>query len=313
MDAISTDWPARFLEYLDTERNASPYTQRNYRQALLEFATWYENENGNAVDWKHVPRLQFRGFLRHLSRQHLSRSAIQVRFSALRTFYKYLVKLGVLEETPIKQITLPKPQERLPKFLTLDQMLALLQAPLKELQAQEEHAEQAPNPAPFIRDAAILETIYSCGLRISELCQITVGDVDFAQQQVRVMGKGKKERHLPIGTPALESIRYYWDVAHHPGDQDLTVFFANHEKRTPMYPRLIQLRLKKYLAETGLDPGITPHKLRHSFATHLLDAGADLRSVQELLGHAHLVTTQVYTHLSTDRLKQAYDQAHPRA
>ena len=190
-------------------------------------------------------------------------------------------------------------------------MNQLLEAPLREI--KEAASDKDIDPAPLIRDAALLEAIYSCGLRISELCQLQAGDLEWEEQLVRVLGKGKKERQLPIGAPALESIRYYWQVIGHPLTASAPVFFANHKKSSPIYPRLVQLRLKRYLRQCGLDPAVTPHKLRHSFATHMLDAGADLRSVQELLGHAHLVTTQVYTHLSTERLKKAYTPAHPRA
>ena len=315
MDAAATElnWPDRFLEHLDTDRNASPHTQRNYRQALKEFVAWYQAEEEADPHWPSLKRIHFRSFLRHLSRRNLSRSAIQLRFSALRTFFRYLVRMGVLQEMPIKQLSIPKAKKHLPKFLTLDQMAQLLEAPVAELKIQAEDSDSLPDPAPFIRDAAILETIYSCGLRISELCSIVVADIGWDDQIIRVMGKGRKERNLPVGAPALESIRYYWKIAEHPELPESPVFMANHSKHSPMYPRLIQLRLKKYLSQTGLDPAITPHKLRHSFATHLLDAGADLRSVQELLGHAHLVTTQVYTHLSTERMQKAYQSAHPRA
>jgi integrase/recombinase XerC len=163
------------------------------------------------------------------------------------------------------------------------------------------------------RDVAILETIYSCGLRISELCGLLAADIDWHERLVRVRGKGKKERLIPIGETALESIRKHWEsLPQQPGGAS-PVFLCGPDKLKPISRRTLQLRLKKYLAIAGLDPELTPHKLRHSYATHLLDAGADLRSVQELLGHAHLVTTQVYTHLTTERLKRAYDKAHPRA
>ena len=166
---------------------------------------------------------------------------------------------------------------------------------------------------PFLRDVAILETIYSCGLRISELCGLRTDDINWNEQIVRVRGKGKKERLVPAGGPALAAIQNYWNKLKHPPGIDTPVFLAKAHELKPMYPRLVQLRLKRYLARAGLDPHLTPHQLRHSYATHLLDAGADLRSVQELLGHAHLVTTQVYTHLTTDRLKKTYNKAHPRA
>ena len=160
---------------------------------------------------------------------------------------------------------------------------------------------------------AVLETIYSCGLRISELCGLVANDIDWNERLVRVRGKGKKERLIPIGRPALEAIRTYWSLLPQTPAGESPVFLATPKKRAPISHRHLQLRLKKHLATAGLDPSLTPHKLRHSYATHLLDSGADLRSVQELLGHAHLVTTQVYTHLTTERLKRAYDAAHPRA
>jgi integrase/recombinase XerC len=181
------------------------------------------------------------------------------------------------------------------------------------LAAQRRHAEKPPKPAPFLRDVAILETIYSCGLRISELCGMKAEDLDWSQEVVRIRGKGKKERVVPIGAPALEAIRTYWAANGFRPAGAGPVFSSDGDASEAVGPRRVQLDLKKYLALAGLDPMLTPHKLRHSYATHLLDAGADLRSVQELLGHAHLVTTQVYTHITTERLKKAYEKAHPRA
>jgi site-specific recombinase XerD len=256
-------------------------------------------------------RDDFRDFLRFLGRSQLSRAAIQLRFSALRSFYKFLIRNGVVGVSPIKNLSLPQSQKRLPLFLTVEQLTALLEAPGVELRRAAETAEV--DASLFFRDAAILEVIYSCGLRVSELCRLCAGDIDWSEQVVRVRGKGKKERLVPIGAPALEAIRAYWKHRTNPVHGGQAVFSARPIKTTPLSPRTVQLRLKKYLSSAGLDPNMTPHKLRHSFATHLLDAGADLRSVQELLGHAHLVTTQVYTHITTERLKRAYDQAHPRA
>jgi integrase/recombinase XerC len=192
-------------------------------------------------------------------------------------------------------------------------MLDLLDAPARELAALKQSSASELDETPFRRDIAILETIYSCGLRISELCGLLAEDIHWTEQIVRVRGKGKKERLVPIGAPALAAIQNYWSALPHPPPADAPVFLARPKQFKPMYPRLVQLRLKRYLEIAGLDPHLTPHKLRHSYATHMLDGGADLRSVQELLGHAHLVTTQVYTHLTTERLKRAYDAAHPRA
>ena len=169
------------------------------------------------------------------------------------------------------------------------------------------------DPTPYLRDAAILEAIYSCGLRVSEVCGVRVLDLDRTERLLRVHGKGKKERQVPIGAPAVAAIERYWTALEHPPTVEMPVFLANPNDLRPVYPRLVQLHLKHYLEVAGLDPKLTPHKLRHSYATHLLNAGADLRSVQELLGHENLVSTQVYTHLTTGRLKKAYDAAHPRA
>lgn len=302
-----------FLEHLTTDRGASAYTVRNYTQALREFSGWHRDERRSPPDWPGLERDDFRAYLRFLGRAKLSRSAIQIRFSALRTFYKFLVRRGVLTLSPIKNISLPKREKRLPKFLTAPQMLELLRAPLQEMQSLRENAAKPPEAAPFLRDVAMLETIYSCGLRIGELCGMRAEDIDWDGQQIRVLGKGRKERLVPVGAPALEAIRCYWKSLQHPPSGNMPVFLAKADRLEPMYPRLVQMRLKRYLEIAGLDPHLTPHKLRHSYATHLLDAGADLRSVQELLGHAHLVTTQIYTHVSTERLKKAYDASHPRA
>lgn len=312
------EWSGRFLEHLRTDRGVSEYTERNYRQALLEFSRWHVTELASAPSWSALQRDDFRAYVRFLGRKKLSRAAVQLRFSALRTFYKFLVRRGVVPVTPIRNLALPKLEKRLPKFLTIQQMVDLLEAPLREL--DERQALAAPksratvvDPSPYFRDLAILETIYSCGLRIGELCGMRVEDLDFSELLVRVRGKGKKERQIPIGESALKTIQSYWKTLPQlPSGAD-PVFLAAPEKGRPMYPRLVQLRLKAYLARVGLDPSLTPHKLRHSYATHLLDAGADLRSVQELLGHVHLATTQVYTHLTTERLKRAYNDAHPRA
>jgi integrase/recombinase XerC len=304
-------WILDFLRHLATDKDASIYTQRNYRQALLEFFAWSTQQRGTGPDWPSLRRDDFRDYLRFLGRNQLSRAAIQLRFSAFRSFYKFLIRNGVADVSPIKNLALPKPQKRLPLFLTVEQLLDLLEAPGVELRRAAE--KDGLDASIYFRDAAILEVIYSCGLRVSELCRLCAADIDWSEQVVRVRGKGRKERLVPIGAPALAAIRAYWKFRTDPAQNDRAVFSARPNKTTPLTPRTVQLRLKKYLRSAGLDPNMTPHKLRHSFATHLLDAGADLRSVQELLGHAHLVTTQVYTHITTERLKRAYDQAHPRA
>ncbi|HEX7619260.1 MAG TPA: tyrosine recombinase XerC [Verrucomicrobiae bacterium] len=322
---VSDKWIQKFLVNLATDRGASAYTQRNYRQALTEFVRWHQIESPEskvqspksqpAIVWDKLQRDDFRNYLRYLGRHNLGRAAIQLRFSALRTFYKFLIRHGAVETSPIKNLSLPKLEKRLPKFLTIQQMKDLLAAPAKllETQKQRKGAGRPISAAACLRDLAVLETIYSCGLRVSELCGLRVDDIDWSEQLVRVRGKGKKERLLPVGETALQAIQSYWSALRQPPAGPSPVFFAETKKHAPLNPLQLSRRLKQYLVIAGLDPGLTPHKLRHSYATHLLDAGADLRSVQELLGHAHLITTQIYTHVTTERLKKAYDAAHPRA
>jgi site-specific recombinase XerD len=312
--SIPDKWTQKFLTHLATDRGASIYTQRNYRDALLEFSRWHHDERKHPPAWDTLQRDDFRAYLRFLGRNNLGRAAIRLRFSALRSFYKFLIRHGALSVSPIKNIALPKLEKRLPKYLTANQITDLLLAPMKPLEEKKEKGRGRPVTAAIcFRDVAVLETIYSCGLRVSELCGLRAEDIDWAEQLVRVRGKGKKERLVPIGEPALQAIRNYWTLLPSPPSGQAPVFLSEKKQPTPIAPYILQVRLKKHLATAGLDPSLTPHKLRHSYATHLLDAGADLRSVQELLGHAHLVTTQVYTHLTTERLKKAYDAAHPRA
>jgi integrase/recombinase XerC len=316
-------WIQKFLAHLAVDRGASVYTQRNYKQALTEFSRWHleslksdvqSPKSAAGIAWGKLSRDDFRSFVRFLGRNNLSRAAVQLRFSALRTFYKFLIRHGAAESSPIKNLSLPKLEKRLPKFLTKQQMEALLIAPFELLKIQKTKKAGRPvSQIAALRDVAVLETIYSCGLRVSELCGLRVDDVDWSEQIVRVRGKGKKERLVPIGKPALMAIQDYWNTFKQPPGGASPIFFSETKNRAPVSSCSIARRLKQFLAIAGLDPSLTPHKLRHSYATHLLDAGADLRSVQELLGHAHLVTTQVYTHVTTERLKKAYDAAHPRA
>ena len=312
---IRDPWIEKFLAHLATDRGASVYTQRNYQQALVEFARWHLTERKSPAVWEKLQRDDFRSYLRYLGRNNLSRAATALRFSALRTFYKFLMRHGAVETLPIKNLSLPKAPNRLPKFLTIQQMADLLAAPAKLLASQKDKtgAGRPLSAEVCLRDVAVLETIYSCGLRVSELCGLRVDDINFSEQIIRVRGKGKKERLVPVGEPALRTIQSYWDSLLAPPNAAQPVFCADTKRRSPLNRIQLARRLKNYLIIAGLDPALTPHKLRHSYATHLLDAGADLRSVQELLGHAHLITTQVYTHVTTERLKKAYDAAHPRA
>lgn len=235
-------------------------------------------------------------------KKNQARSYIRLQFSALRIFYRFLMDRKGLRRDPIRELQLPKQEKKLPLVLTRQQINELLSAPFKikmERQSPEWMRE---------RDAAIMEVFYSSGLRLSELASLNVADLDLYTESVRVLGKGRKERICPVGAPALEAIsRYRAKTGVHSG-----ALFINKSRRR-ISPRSIWLVLKRYLRHTSIPIALSPHKLRHSFATHLLDAGADLRSVQALLGHASLSTTQIYTHVSVERLKKAYAVAHPRA
>ncbi|HAB15866.1 MAG TPA: integrase [Verrucomicrobiales bacterium] len=305
----------RFLQELEV-RASSAYTVRNYAHALREFAHWHTETVGGAPDWLSLKRDTFRLYIRALGRQGLARSPIHLRFSALRGFYRFLLREGLIQAHPVRDLSLPRRERRLPHFIPAAQMAALLEAPLRMLATPPSKDRPESEAALLWRDAAILEVIYSSGLRISEACGLRQSDIDLAERRLRVRGKGRKEREIPLGRPAARAMERYWKEARIPRSPDAPAFLrgpADSEPAQPVRPIEIQKRLKRYLLSAGLDRKLTPHKLRHSFATHLLDRGADLRSVQELLGHTRLASTEIYTHVSAERLKQAYDAAHPRA
>jgi site-specific recombinase XerD len=285
-----------FLRYLRVERNASPRTIKAYREALDAFRQEHKRP------WKKFVAEDFRNYLFTLMKRGQARSYVRLQFSALRTFYQFLAARKGLRANPVREVQLPKIEKKLPLVLTRQQIDELLTAPLK---IDKNRAAPAWMP---LRDVAIMELFYSSGLRLSELTALNVADVDLYTESVRVLGKGRKERECPIGLPALEAISRYRAAANvHAGP-----LFIN-KRRGRMSARSIWLVLKRYLRHTSIPISISPHKLRHSFATHLLDRGADLRSVQALLGHASLSTTQIYTHVTVERLKKAYADAHPRA
>jgi len=285
-----------FLRYLANERNASPRTLKAYRQALTAFGA--ESKRS----WKKCTADDFRDYLFALMKRGQARSYVRLQFSALRTFYQFLAARKRLRGNPIQEVQLPKIEKKLPLVLTRQQVEELLTAPMRETKKR-----SAPVWMP-LRDTAIMELFYSSGLRLSELAALDVADVDPYTESVRVFGKGRKERVCPVGLPALEAISRYRAAANvHAGP-----LFIN-KARTRMSVRSVWLVLKRYVRYTSIPISISPHKLRHSFATHMLDRGADLRSVQALLGHASLSTTQIYTHVTVERLKKAYADAHPRA
>ena len=286
-----------FLEHLEVERNVSPLTLTNYRHALESF-----RRSVAQPAWKDLRADHFRRYLFEQMKAGLAKPTVRLHFAALRTFYRFLVERHGLKDNPLKQVQLPKLDRGLPVVLSRKQIDALLAAPLAM-----EKSGRAPVWMPQ-RDAAILELFYSSGLRLAELASLTVRDVDIFNETVRVMGKGRKERIVPVGALALEALQKYRQAAR----VDVGPLFIN-KSRKRISTRSVWLSLRRYLAFAEIPMTVSPHKLRHSFATHMLDAGADLRSVQSLLGHASLSTTQIYTHVTTERLKKAYDDAHPRA
>ena len=285
-----------FLRYLANERNASPRTLKAYRQALTGFRAAIE------TPWRKCTGDDFRNHLFSLMKQEQARSYVRLQFSALRSFYQFLTARKRLRHNPVREVQLPKMEKKLPLVLTRQQVDELLTAPTREPKSR-----SAPSWMP-LRDIAIMELFYSSGVRLSELAALDVGNVDLYTESLRVFGKGRKERVCPVGLPALEAIQKYRAAANvHTGP-----LFINKARRR-MSVRSIWLVLKRYVRHTSIPISISPHKLRHSFATHMLDRGADLRSVHALLGHASLSTTQIYPHVTVERLKKAYADAHPRA
>jgi len=285
-----------FLRYLGVERNASSRTLKAYRQALTAFRA------ENKTPWKKCTVDDFRDYLFAIMKRGQARSYVRLQFSALRTLYQFLAARKGLRRNPVREVQLPKIEKKLPLVLTRPQIEELLAAPTRVAKNR-----AAPVWMP-LRDVAIMELFYSSGLRLSELAALDVADVDLFTESIRVLGKGRKERVCPVGLPALEAISRYRAT----GNVHSGPLFINKARRR-ISTRSIWLILKRYLRHTSIPISISPHKLRHSFATHLLDRGADLRSVQALLGHASLSTTQIYTHVTVERLKKAYADAHPLA
>ena len=287
-----------FLQFMEFERHSSHRTVENYELALRQFVQAQKVFKG----WDALTSDDFRKHLFNLMKKELGRATIRLHFAALRSFYKYLTRRHGLTHNPLLDVQLPKQEKKLPVVLTLNQVIEMLDLPMKI-----EHEKQAPAFAPE-RDAAILELFYSTGMRLAELAAINVQDIDVISETVRVIGKGRKERICPIGAPAMEAVQRYRAKA---GVHDGALFRS--KRGTRITTQAIADVVEKYWRHSGLPLHVTPHKFRHSFATHLLNNGADLRSVQTLLGHSSLSTTQIYTHVSTQRMKEVYEDAHPRA
>ncbi|MDH4047973.1 MAG: tyrosine recombinase XerC [Gammaproteobacteria bacterium] len=290
------NWIDRFGKHLQYERRLSDLTCKHYRRDLVAFYEWSE---AAAVDrWRDIDSEHIRNYAASCYRKGLSPRSIQRQLSALRTFFRYLVREKQLKKHPVQSVRPPKSGKRLPENLDADRMARLL---------------DLPGDGPLVnRDRAMLELLYSSGLRLSELTGLDLGELDLADATVRVTGKGNKERILPVGRMALAALKSWLKVRASVADADeMALFVSNRGGR--LSARSVQARVDYWARRQGIDTRVYPHLLRHSFATHLLESSHDLRGVQELLGHANISTTQVYTHLDFQHLAQIYDRTHPRA
>lgn len=296
---------AAFLEHLEKERQVSGHTVKAYRRDLEAFTGFLDRHTGGDWDFGRVDRLGVRGFLGEMQRRGLSKRSMARALSAVRTLYRFLQAHYGLERTPVRAARAPRLERHLPGYLDRGRTEALF--------AALESRATGEDPA-AVRDLAMLELFYSSGLRLSELTGLNLLDLDLLSDQVKVRGKGRKERLVPLGSRASRALRHYLDLretaAALAGADRRAVFLGRRGRR--LTPRSVQRIVHRALDAVGGD-ALRTHSLRHTFATHLLDAGADLRAVQELLGHASLSTTQIYTHTSVERLKKVYQQAHPRA
>ncbi len=292
----------QFIKWLRDERGYSPHTLVNYRRDLLEFGT----DAGENIDVKEIDTQTIRNYVYSLKMKNKS-SSVARKLSALRSFFKFLELEGLTKQNPMGSISMPKQEQHIPVFLSVDEVFALLEAP-------------GPEDSFQARDMAMLEVLYSTGMRVSELVACNMVNLDFDNEMVRVRGKGNRERLVPMGEPAIRALREYFSQR----DEQLrnrlqqgkkcdreAVFLNSRGSR--ITTRSVERLIAEYGRKAGIDKPVTPHVLRHSFATHLLEMGADMRSVQELLGHASLSTTQKYTHLDMVHLMKVYDRAHPKA
>jgi integrase/recombinase XerC len=293
----------QYLEFVAKERRLSTYTSRNYQHAIISFFKWLSHSN-HQMEIQDIGRMEARSYLVE-AQGSLAKSTLRNHFSALKGLFKYAQQRGICRSNPFTNLTLPKLEKNLPKFLSEKQAKLLLQEinPSKTGNSKTEFIK--------FRDILILKILYAGGLRVSELVSLNYSDIDFTKATLLVSGKGGKERISPIGSKVLQDIVFFRDNHCKISSVDSPVIINQSGKRLSV--RSVQLILKKKLREANLPDDISPHKLRHSYATHLLDRGADLRAVQDLLGHASLSTTQIYTHLSVAKLKETHKIAHPRS
>lgn len=284
----------KFVRYLEIEKNASTHTIVNYSIDLKSLKDFAGQTPIEKIDY-----VMLRRYLVVLKEKNLSKVSVARKIASIRSFFRFLCREGIIKTNPASSLSTPKRDKYLPKFLDEADVVRLIESPEGESEAA-------------LRDRAILETLYSTGIRVSELVGLNINNIDQIGGVIKVYGKGKKERIVPIGERALQAIRQYLKKRRY-GESDENKALLFNKSGSRITDRSIRRIIDKHILKTSIKEKISPHTLRHSFATHLLNHGADLRSVQELLGHANLSTTQIYTHITTERLKSAYDKAHPRA
>ncbi|HMP74927.1 MAG TPA: tyrosine recombinase XerC [Kiritimatiellia bacterium] len=317
MPTPSANDPAleQFLRYLEGEKNASDHTTANYLMDIRQFIVQQWGADVRPpFRWIEVDRFAGRRFLASFQKSGSSPATTRRKLSSMRSFFRFLMREEIVKTNPFSGLALPKRVRKLPTVFSVEEVGRLLAAPMKQEVGE---GGKAFAYCARLRDAAILEIIYSTGMRLAELTSLREEQVDLLSGLIRVRGKGKKERLCPLGNPATKALRAYL------AERETFLALSDRARRSapfflnrfggPLTPRSVERMMKKHLTAAGLNASRSPHALRHSFATHLLDAGADLRSVQELLGHASLSTTQIYTHISIERLKDVYEKAHPRA
>ncbi len=300
----------QFFQHLRYERNVSPHTLRNYTSDLGQFQEYIAPPKADGtreqIAVKDVDHITIREWMAELHSENARKTTVARKLASLRTFFQFLVREGVLELNPAKLVATPRIERKLPTHLSMEDAIRFIETPDLETDLGK-------------RDRAILEFLYATGMRVSELTKLDLKDIDFKEKLVRVTGKRNKQRILPFGEPALQSLLYYLNEARAdflnncpPVERDEQAVFLNYQG-TRITTRSVGRMVDKYIKECADIPDISPHSLRHSFATHLLDSGADLRDIQELLGHARLSTTQIYTQVSMEKLIEVYDNAHPKA